>query len=52
MVSQIDELLSAILHLCVKSDSAEDTLSPATLHNIARFAESIASFFIILPQLC
>ncbi|KAF7340686.1 NB-ARC domain-containing protein [Mycena sanguinolenta] len=41
MVSQIDELLSAILHLCVESDSAEDTLSPATLHNIGKFADTL-----------
>ncbi|KAJ7245905.1 hypothetical protein B0H12DRAFT_1220652, partial [Mycena haematopus] len=41
MVSQIDELLSVILHLCVKSDSAEDTLSPATLHNIGKFAHTL-----------
>ncbi|KAJ6511020.1 hypothetical protein C8R45DRAFT_1068855 [Mycena sanguinolenta] len=41
MVSQIDELLSAILHLCVKSDSAEDTLSPATLRNIGKFADTL-----------
>ncbi|KAJ7036095.1 hypothetical protein C8F04DRAFT_1096173 [Mycena alexandri] len=41
MVSQIDELLSAIIHLCVKSDSAEDTLSPATLHNIGKFADTL-----------
>jgi hypothetical protein len=51
MVSQIDELLSAILHLRVKPDSAEDTLSPATLHNIAKFAESIASFSLFCRNL-
>ncbi|KAJ7503644.1 hypothetical protein B0H11DRAFT_1983671 [Mycena galericulata] len=41
MVSQIDELLSVLLHLCVKSDSAGDTLSPATLHNIGKFADTL-----------
>ncbi|KAJ7723883.1 P-loop containing nucleoside triphosphate hydrolase protein [Mycena metata] len=41
MVSEIDELLSAILHLYVKSDSAEDALSPATLHNIGEFVDTL-----------
>ncbi|KAJ6586408.1 hypothetical protein DFH09DRAFT_1359742 [Mycena vulgaris] len=40
MVSQIDELLSVILHLCAKSD-VESDLSPATLHNIGAFADTL-----------
>ncbi|KAJ7185228.1 hypothetical protein C8R46DRAFT_1025322 [Mycena filopes] len=37
MVSQIDELLSVILQLCLKGDE----LSPATLHNVGRFADTL-----------
>ncbi|KAJ7488074.1 hypothetical protein FB451DRAFT_1226362 [Mycena latifolia] len=40
MVSQIDELLSVILHLCTKSDGGGN-LSPATLHNIGKFADTL-----------
>ncbi|KAJ7163516.1 P-loop containing nucleoside triphosphate hydrolase protein, partial [Mycena crocata] len=39
MVSNIDELLSVILHLC-KSESSGN-LSPARLHDIGRFAETL-----------
>ncbi|KAJ6514224.1 hypothetical protein C8R47DRAFT_1206598 [Mycena vitilis] len=37
MISHIDELISVILRLCIN----EDDLSPATLHNIGRFAELV-----------
>ncbi|KAJ7670588.1 P-loop containing nucleoside triphosphate hydrolase protein [Mycena polygramma] len=37
MISHIDELISVILRLCIK----EDDLSPATLHNIGRFADTL-----------
>jgi hypothetical protein len=40
MVTHIDELLSVILHLCIDGGD----LSPATLHNIGRFAELVVSF--------
>ncbi|KAJ7032390.1 hypothetical protein C8F04DRAFT_658569 [Mycena alexandri] len=37
LVSRIDQLLSVILQLCVKGD----VLSPATLHNIGKFADTL-----------
>ncbi|KAJ7909635.1 hypothetical protein B0H13DRAFT_2330223 [Mycena leptocephala] len=37
MVTHIDELLSVILHLCIDGGD----LSPATLHNIGRFADTL-----------
>ncbi|KAJ7635878.1 hypothetical protein B0H17DRAFT_503793 [Mycena rosella] len=40
MVSQIDELLSVILHLCTNSE-AGGILSPSTLHNIGNFADTL-----------
>ncbi|KAJ7692994.1 hypothetical protein B0H17DRAFT_1060543 [Mycena rosella] len=39
MVSQIDELLSVILHLC--TDSEGGGMSPSTLHNIGKLADTL-----------
>ncbi|KAJ7513032.1 hypothetical protein B0H11DRAFT_16352 [Mycena galericulata] len=40
MVAHIDELLSVVLELCLNSDDG-DSLSPTTLHNIGKFADTL-----------